>query len=620
MRLLETDATQFDTELLDIYLTEAGEVLDTIAASATELAANSDDRTALSVVRRGFHTLKGSGRMVGLTDLGELAYAVEKVHNRVIEEDRPTTRSQKCAFIRSPKTVARPSICASDAKRSAGRCRCAAPPRHRWPRSKASFPMAEATGGSRHRRRHRHRGRRRGRSPLFRRSTAAPISRTRLLACGDRSARARRDAVRRKRCGGFSARVAAPTLALRAVAAQEHPTPMPSQRLPMPKRNYRRRSHAVGAPCIAFCAKRRAASGHIGRRAADLQFDPAATPSQLMVRASHTLCGIHRTGGFPLVATTARRWRLPARLAERGARCRRGTAGLARAVAGLSALSARFVRANRSAPATRARRPRSSTSWKRCARTRRSVRIDDERRWRRGRRRRRAWHDDQFELAAVGEPAASSQASASRADAACGIRRAGQRRRRHPQPAAAARRPRRPTRRLLEVHDDVDRQLLPIFLDEARRTLPQAGEQLRGWRAKPGTSDRCRPCSALAHVQGQCADGRGDATGRGRAHDGKPPHRRRGDGADGRVFDALDNDLDHIAFCSIACRKAKPTQLRRGWPPRPKPARAARRRQLTAPSSRRCRCARAPLRPPRLPNRRRRRDRPRERCFACVPS
>ena len=35
MRLLETDATQFDTELLDIYLTEAGEVLDTIAASAT---------------------------------------------------------------------------------------------------------------------------------------------------------------------------------------------------------------------------------------------------------------------------------------------------------------------------------------------------------------------------------------------------------------------------------------------------------------------------------------------------------------------------------------------------------------------------------------------------------
>jgi HPt (histidine-containing phosphotransfer) domain-containing protein len=37
-----------------------------------------------------------------------------------------------------------------------------------------------------------------------------------------------------------------------------------------------------------------------------LQADSAATPSQAMVRAGHTLCGIHRTGGFPLVATTAK--------------------------------------------------------------------------------------------------------------------------------------------------------------------------------------------------------------------------------------------------------------------------------------------------------------------------
>ena len=37
-----------------------------------------------------------------------------------------------------------------------------------------------------------------------------------------------------------------------------------------------------------------------------LQFDPRALPSAAMVRASHTLCGIHRTGGFPMVATTAK--------------------------------------------------------------------------------------------------------------------------------------------------------------------------------------------------------------------------------------------------------------------------------------------------------------------------
>ena len=62
-----------------IYLTEADEVLDSIGSSAARLKAQPDDREALTTSRRGFHTLKGSGRMVGLTDLGEIAYDVEKV-------------------------------------------------------------------------------------------------------------------------------------------------------------------------------------------------------------------------------------------------------------------------------------------------------------------------------------------------------------------------------------------------------------------------------------------------------------------------------------------------------------------------------------------------------------
>jgi chemosensory pili system protein ChpA (sensor histidine kinase/response regulator) len=90
-RLLETDATQFDAELLEIFLTEASEVLDAIAASRTALAANPSDREALGTARRGFHTLKGSGRMVGLADLGDLAWEVEKAHNRLLDEDRPVT-------------------------------------------------------------------------------------------------------------------------------------------------------------------------------------------------------------------------------------------------------------------------------------------------------------------------------------------------------------------------------------------------------------------------------------------------------------------------------------------------------------------------------------------------
>ncbi len=90
-RLLETDAQGLDAELLDIYLTEAREVLDTVAAQRAILAENHGDREALRTVRRQFHTLKGSGRMVGLTDLGEVGYKVEKILNRLLEEDRIVT-------------------------------------------------------------------------------------------------------------------------------------------------------------------------------------------------------------------------------------------------------------------------------------------------------------------------------------------------------------------------------------------------------------------------------------------------------------------------------------------------------------------------------------------------
>src|SRR5205085_12405609 len=50
------------------------------------------------------------------------------------------------------------------------------------------------------------------------------------------------------------------------------------------------------------------ADAHIGALQYELsllQFDSHVAPSPEMVRASHTLCGIHRTSGFPLIAETA---------------------------------------------------------------------------------------------------------------------------------------------------------------------------------------------------------------------------------------------------------------------------------------------------------------------------
>ena len=90
-RLLAADENALDAEFVEIYLTEAGEVLDTVAEHRAILGQNPGAREALRTVRRGFHTLKGSGRMVGLTDLGELAFDVEKILNRLLEDERAVT-------------------------------------------------------------------------------------------------------------------------------------------------------------------------------------------------------------------------------------------------------------------------------------------------------------------------------------------------------------------------------------------------------------------------------------------------------------------------------------------------------------------------------------------------
>ncbi len=76
----------YDAELLDIYLTEAEEVLAHIAQNCQALRVNVTDNEALVEVRRSFHTLKGSGRTVGLNALGEVAGKVELFLNEVLDK------------------------------------------------------------------------------------------------------------------------------------------------------------------------------------------------------------------------------------------------------------------------------------------------------------------------------------------------------------------------------------------------------------------------------------------------------------------------------------------------------------------------------------------------------
>ena len=80
-----------DAELLAVFLDEAGEVLESIGASLPLCATQPENREALTTIRRGFHTLKGSGRMVGLMDLGEVAWEIEQLMNTWLEGRRPAS-------------------------------------------------------------------------------------------------------------------------------------------------------------------------------------------------------------------------------------------------------------------------------------------------------------------------------------------------------------------------------------------------------------------------------------------------------------------------------------------------------------------------------------------------
>ena len=84
-------AADMDAEMLDIFIAEARDVLafiDTTLALPREQAAGSEH---LAMLRRSFHTLKGSSRMIGLAQFAEAAGAIERVMNTWLAEARPAS-------------------------------------------------------------------------------------------------------------------------------------------------------------------------------------------------------------------------------------------------------------------------------------------------------------------------------------------------------------------------------------------------------------------------------------------------------------------------------------------------------------------------------------------------
>ena len=78
------DAEHLDPELLELFIEEAKEEIASIKRKLPVWIESPDDMEALITVRRSFHTLKGSGRMVGAERIGEYCWSVENLLNQLI--------------------------------------------------------------------------------------------------------------------------------------------------------------------------------------------------------------------------------------------------------------------------------------------------------------------------------------------------------------------------------------------------------------------------------------------------------------------------------------------------------------------------------------------------------
>ena len=568
MRLLETDAAQFDAELLDIYLTEADEVLDSVASSAARLKAQPDDRDALTTVRRGFHTLKGSGRMVGLTELGEIAFAVEKVHNRLLEDERPASAAvlalidtaqtsfrvwvdtlRRKGRVTPDATALRTAIEKVDAELPVPALSVVAPPVAEVDAAASVAETLEPTPAVP--------------TTIPNLSSASVIEVIEL----DETPPAGPSAP----AGGAQTAIA--TAEIIEFAPREPPAPaMPPVAPPEGAAKPEPEEVTIGDVTLStalyriLCDEAQQHLATLDGELQTLQFDTAATPSQAMVRASHTLCGIHRTGGFPLVATTAKALeQCLLGLEERGAPLPYAAQPvLARAVAGLHALTARV----------RARSPFNAADKAEAAE------IVAELEALRHEAAPEAMADDSESIAARAAaedeaqepPAATAELAApvtspvatealvvpiaagrpARASAAGAELTPPVATPEDKEATAASVMPIAQSGELslANVHDDVDEQVLPIFLEEAAELFPQAGEQLRAWQRSPANADAAQGLRRSLHTFKGSARMAG-AMRLGELTHGMESRLLAGDALakpTPELFEALDTDLDRLAF------------------------------------------------------------------------
>jgi chemosensory pili system protein ChpA (sensor histidine kinase/response regulator) len=79
-------AMEVDPQFLELFIEEAKEEIAAILQTFPLWDQNPMDLDALGSLRRSFHTLKGSGRMVGARSIAEFGWSVENLLNRLIDK------------------------------------------------------------------------------------------------------------------------------------------------------------------------------------------------------------------------------------------------------------------------------------------------------------------------------------------------------------------------------------------------------------------------------------------------------------------------------------------------------------------------------------------------------
>lgn len=86
-----TANTDFDDDLLDIFLEEAEELLMGMDQDLNTWSKNGNDTAALNNLMRYLHTLKGGANMISAPFIGSIAHELESIYERVIRQQIATT-------------------------------------------------------------------------------------------------------------------------------------------------------------------------------------------------------------------------------------------------------------------------------------------------------------------------------------------------------------------------------------------------------------------------------------------------------------------------------------------------------------------------------------------------